>query len=427
MAAAFNAQENAAKDSAAEVRAGRDEFVRQAVAMGMGEDAARRLAKRLYELPAKVPIEIGVDHETAMAHAKAIKAELASIDRNIDIYVNVRKPNMDGMGPQITSADGSTVPGERFPYGDKVHALVAPGEEIISNRYGQADKNRAALKAANAGARLAVIGYADGGTAGEDPDPGRRRRSGASPIEILRLIDEFGNLARALRMSEQALSRETAERDAAAERLEATTEAMESLASAATSQFSGDPFSSRSGAPRGTIGAFAGGSDPIANLLADIAYGEQRGGIQQQLVQAGLGGSSAAEQGALQSVLSSGATNDQLAAILANGQAQMLEDLIIRRQSVIDSTGGDAALLVYGREAEANRAELAAQTEELREVKQEVRALRNEEKAREARNAQRGQENADRSGSAAAEGVNSTASTTSRHNRRKRRPRAGAR
>lgn len=102
MAAAFNAQEAAAKDSAREVRAGREAFVDMATAMGMGEEKARRLARELYELPAKVPIEIGVDYETAIQHARAVKAELASIDRNIDIFLNVRRPNASGFGPQLS-------------------------------------------------------------------------------------------------------------------------------------------------------------------------------------------------------------------------------------------------------------------------------------------------------------------------------------
>ena len=58
------------------------------------------------------------------------------------------------------SADGSTVQGSRYPYGDKVLTYLAPGEEVISNRYGQADRHRALLKAIN-GNR-----YAAGGTVG---------------------------------------------------------------------------------------------------------------------------------------------------------------------------------------------------------------------------------------------------------------------
>ena len=47
-------------------------------------------------------------------------------------------------------ADGMTVPGQRAPYGDKHLFWLAPGEEVISNRYGQADRNRDLLKAINA-------------------------------------------------------------------------------------------------------------------------------------------------------------------------------------------------------------------------------------------------------------------------------------
>lgn len=55
-------------------------------------------------------------------------------------------------------ADGATIPGARFPYGDRVPALLAPGEEIISNRFGQADRHRDLLKAINSNR------YAGGGT-----------------------------------------------------------------------------------------------------------------------------------------------------------------------------------------------------------------------------------------------------------------------
>ena len=45
----------------------------------------------------------------------------------------------------LTAASGATVPG-RGTYRDKVPYLLAPGEEVISNRNGQADRNRALLK-----------------------------------------------------------------------------------------------------------------------------------------------------------------------------------------------------------------------------------------------------------------------------------------
>ncbi len=73
------------------------------------------------------------------------------------------------MGGQAIAADGATVVGApRQPYGDKVLYAVAPGEEIVSNRFGQADKHRDLLKAINDGVDIRHLfpGYADGGTAG---------------------------------------------------------------------------------------------------------------------------------------------------------------------------------------------------------------------------------------------------------------------
>ena len=53
---------------------------------------------------------------------------------------------------------GGTVNGARFPYGDKDLYRLAPGEEVISNRNGQADKYRKLLKAINAGIPVTVGG-----------------------------------------------------------------------------------------------------------------------------------------------------------------------------------------------------------------------------------------------------------------------------
>ncbi len=73
-------------------------------------------------------------------------------------------------------AAGGTVQGQRQPYGDKVFTHLAPGEEVISNRRGQADRYRALLKAINADDTTAIMrafragnaaaGYAEGGTVG---------------------------------------------------------------------------------------------------------------------------------------------------------------------------------------------------------------------------------------------------------------------
>ncbi|WP_181641545.1 hypothetical protein, partial [Nocardioides massiliensis] len=81
--------------------------------------------------------------------------------------VQVPQPGIDPRNFTGTgSADGSTVP-HGGPYVDRYPYLLAPGEEVISNRNGQADQWRPFLKAINAG-RLAdggTVGLARGGTA----------------------------------------------------------------------------------------------------------------------------------------------------------------------------------------------------------------------------------------------------------------------
>ncbi|MDF1603403.1 hypothetical protein [Nocardioides sp. YIM 152315] len=110
-----------------------------------------------------------VDNAQALAAIRRIKAELDSIPRSIrtDYYVNqintANRPNALPGNPDGAGADGATVPKTGLPYADRHLYLLADGEEVISNRYGQADRHRSLLKAINAGR------MADGGTAGIAP------------------------------------------------------------------------------------------------------------------------------------------------------------------------------------------------------------------------------------------------------------------
>jgi hypothetical protein len=74
------------------------------------------------------------------------------------------------------SAYGETVPGPRYPYGDKVLRKLAPGEEVISNARGQADLFRPLLKEIN------QYGMAWGGSVVPDG-------YGASRMPMIRYID----------------------------------------------------------------------------------------------------------------------------------------------------------------------------------------------------------------------------------------------
>lgn len=109
---------------------------------------------KLYNLtPKEVRTLLKADPTGALLGIGKVKGALASL-RSKTIYIDTVARSHNAV------ADGGTIMGQRQPYGDKVHAFLAPGEEVISNRHGQADRNRGLLKAINAN-RLA-----GGGTVG---------------------------------------------------------------------------------------------------------------------------------------------------------------------------------------------------------------------------------------------------------------------
>jgi hypothetical protein len=113
---------------------------------------------------ARATPKILVDAGNAAAVIAGVQARLNALrDRTVHITTVANKiaaGGGGGGGAHPAGADGMTVPGARHPYGDKVLAYLAPGEEVITNRSGQADRFRPLLKAINAGA------FADGGTVG---------------------------------------------------------------------------------------------------------------------------------------------------------------------------------------------------------------------------------------------------------------------
>jgi hypothetical protein len=96
----------------------------------------------------------GIDVQSNSAAVAAQTAMDLNLIQDEEVWITTRRRGT-GMG---AVADGGTIPGARQPYGDKAFYMLAPGEEVISNRYGQADRHRDLLKAINAG------GLADGGT-----------------------------------------------------------------------------------------------------------------------------------------------------------------------------------------------------------------------------------------------------------------------
>lgn len=123
----------------------------------------RRTERITQNLLGLSPVKIKVDAETiaAMTAIDRVRTAMANLkDKTVTVRVTQTGAAVTpGFGP-VGSADGSTVPKSGRPYADRHLYLLADGEEVISNRYGQADRHRPLLKAINGG-------LAEGGTAGE--------------------------------------------------------------------------------------------------------------------------------------------------------------------------------------------------------------------------------------------------------------------
>lgn len=156
----YNAQSKHVKNSIEgyeRMRSALGDYMR---AMGASQ---KQIDKFLGTLDKPHDLIIGVQSQAALDAIARVKAQMATLkDKTVRLNYYVNQINA-GNKPKVLpghSADGTTVPKTGLPYADRHLYLLADGEEVISNRYGQADRHRPLLKAINAG-RLA-----DGGTPG---------------------------------------------------------------------------------------------------------------------------------------------------------------------------------------------------------------------------------------------------------------------
>jgi hypothetical protein len=143
----------------------------------------RRIIAELERLDNKhAKPDVDVNTAPAMSNIAALEARLNRI-ADEDVFINVRQigrtPGGD-FGP-TGAADGWTVPKTGMPYADRWPALLADGEQVISNRYGQADRFREDMASGR------IPRYADGGTAwwntpwGNNTPPKATSTAGAFP------------------------------------------------------------------------------------------------------------------------------------------------------------------------------------------------------------------------------------------------------
>jgi hypothetical protein len=186
--AAWNEQVRTGDATAGQLGQTRAAVRRMAAAMGLGEAETRRLIRALDGIPPVKRTKVEVATEQARSTINAFKVFYDSIQSKTvtittqystgrgatsDLLLGPLQHGKKANGGTVVSLAnanraelGATVPDDGGPYADRYPYLLAPKEEVVSNRYGQADEFRPVLKAINAGmSRDQVRGMlADGGT-----------------------------------------------------------------------------------------------------------------------------------------------------------------------------------------------------------------------------------------------------------------------
>lgn len=299
-------------------------------------EQTERVAERLAGLDPVVKVK--AETSGAMRDIEGLEARLRAI-KDEDVNIVVRQIGSTTLGPRNEAADGATVPKTGKPYADRHLYLLADGEEVISNRYGQADRYRSLLKKINANRRLA-----GGGTAGEDKKKPRKPQVGAAfyaEDNTAALQASIDYLAGVAEDQTKALERSTDATQFWAGKMSEVAKATVSGFNTGLFDKSSDPW------------AAGAGGGAIFNLSKDIAGLGERAGLQQQLAAMGLSGD------ALGALLSEG-TNADISALIGSGQVSQYASLYAQRAALQGSVGSAAGQMAYGGEYAAAQAQQAA-------------------------------------------------------------------
>ncbi|MEP9380819.1 hypothetical protein [Nocardioides sp. KR10-350] len=439
LAAAWNNQSDAVKNNNARFKEARSAFVQTATAMGVPIGKARQLASALLEIPKSRVVNVTVNTGDATSRISAVYQQLASLhDKTITVNVAQHRTSSGTTGgPFYTPADGMTIPGSRAPYRDQVPILAAPGEEVVSNRYGQADRWRPLLKAINANMLAdggTVQRLADGGTAGGSTTSNRsglgqlaginhaylsaaelgQRLDNLSNVQIRRLSKSFDNLSlKSLKKLDKAFDDavETA-RDAKQDARDAYAQAKEnrsSLASSVADSLRSDLWGQQSS----NVFAGGAGSDPLSILRSDIAHSRQQNTLEKSLIGKGIS----------DAVLSDVASNGGLAGLqqisgYSRAQVRQLNSLYAQRQRLSTQAGATAANAVYGDEIKQQTRALDTANRHLAAIQSENKQLRKQLKAAEKTADKSRHSAAEHGGRATGKAVNSAAASGKRRQKR---------
>jgi hypothetical protein len=316
-------------------------FVKVAESMGVSKKAAEEYANSLLAIPASRQTILGViDH--ASGGIRGVLAELNQLhDRTVNVWtkmytIHVPSASNNAKGSHgfhidpstgqavPNSADGGTIPHDGRAYGDRYLYMLAPGEEVISNRHGQADRHRGLLKAINADRHAA-----DGTTV-----PGGVSTYSRTSLRTNVQDPGWGNLRDHLKATTKELDREKAARTALVDKMhQLSTSVQDNLR---TDLFgTSNPWTSMYGgtSPAGVMGTLRGDN---ADIRSEIA--------------------------AINTLKAKGLTGDALAAVLAQGGLEgakafaalpakdlaAYERLFNQRARLLHSVGSLAGSAAYG-------------------------------------------------------------------------------
>jgi hypothetical protein len=279
----------------------------------------------------------------------------------------------------LGNAEGGTIPGSRHPYGDKVIIAAAPGEEVISNRHGEADRFRRDRALGR------IPAYADGGTVTHVT-----RTVGGQPVDPVakHLNDELHKMRQNLAGVNKELQAEQAHR-------QNLMQAEKQLESTVASNFRSQLFGVT---PDAGIWGAGASTDPRRILRGDIRDARTYTRDIRRLRGRGLRGGALAEVTTL--------ADAEQALGLPRGELRDISRLYQIRQRASQAAGAVAGDLRYGAQLAAANAQLRHIHAEIKHGNAELHHLRAEQ-----------HQHAKTVGKAAGDVVNNAAKTARRRGR----------
>jgi predicted nucleic acid-binding Zn-ribbon protein len=337
-----------------------------------------------------------------------IKAAIAAIkDKSVSITTVYRTEHEKALGnphlpDPIPGSSGMTVPGPRLPYRDKVFAWLAPGEEVITNRHGEADRFRAdrdsgripryadggtvlstrggdgaveamtreaavALKMLANAARDAGVSFdsAVGGGYGGGPLGRLRRQLDAVTERLKKANAELNRMEKALKRQEKAISKQEQVVAEAFQAIEDVLSQMQAMRDSIADKL--------------TKGLFEGAEENSGMNLFSLVMGNLTGNtnagnawMQNLSALQGLG----LDGPALQALLEQ-ATGDQLAqfAQLTPEQIAQFEEMFNAAATATGGAGALSAQLVFSEQLQFARTQWGEEKEVLKEAKEQRREM----------------------------------------------------